>query len=191
MNNHYDDLKGRLFISSSEQASSILTSAENFEKLAVDCLKDEKTTFGLLTAQAYKLDYATTSGLLKPTTREERLLFQKIKKIYKSNNPSRAIFVTTSHLRKKMREIEGKIDFSKVRVFTHEDQADEVAVKILHSMGISIHAFNEFLINNISNCNYKSDLEPAYGQITDIHHNGCWRAYRNRLLEEALLTSYE
>jgi hypothetical protein len=74
-----------------------------------------------------------------------------------------------------------------VRWYSSEDQADEVAVSVLKHLNKDHRKFARGLLSAIEMPEHDSrrcqiDLdsasEPPYGNLSDLHHSICWRAWR-------------
>ena len=85
---------------------------------------------------------------------------------------------------------------SEIRVFTQEDDADEVAVRAAKLVGIPATDVTGSLLVHTQTAEYRAACEakiakdemPAYGGFADPHHSTCWRHYRNLKLDTALKT---
>jgi hypothetical protein len=103
-----------------------------------------------------------------------------------SQNTISALFESTGEARELLRDVEAAYDFSKIKYYTSEDHADEIAVFILAKMNHSPEGLNSVLVSGGEVCNMSQ--EPKFGGLGGEHHAGCWRAFRNQSLYNYLVT---
>lgn len=178
----YDTLTLALNTSKDRQIVQKLSS--NLENKLSLCLKGIHHDYTELQMAIYGLSQEIVDSIKKNMSGIEKETFTKIEKYYSSMDSISALFSVTKDFRKKLIEVERKMDFDSIRIYNHEDHADEVAVEILHHLKVSPDKFNEFLLKYLTAknqvCPYKSlKSEPAYGPFENPHHSPCWRAYRN------------
>ena len=83
-----------------------------------------------------------------------------------------------------MRRIEADADLASVRIYTTEEEADEVSVNVLAQAGkdptAPVRQFLSFLEGRErTSCEQKlaTGAVPAYGVLSDAHHSTCFRAW--------------
>lgn len=81
----------------------------------------------------------------------------------------------------RMSKFETVINPKRLRFYSNEDEADELAVKILHHLNIPLSSYNKFLTQG-ETCS----SSPSYGTLQDPHHSGCWRVVRNNRILNSL-----
>jgi len=114
---------------------------------------------------------------------DQRIL-QEYSAKFKTMDAISAIIENGREFRERIRKIEIEIDHTHVRMYTHEDEADEMSIKVLVHMYHDAEALNRFLsfINKKhlgEACDLSTQREPGFGGFEDPHHAHCWRAYRN------------
>jgi hypothetical protein len=105
------------------------------------------------------------------------------------DNPVNGLMALMRKNKHEMQSVKKILDVDQLRFYSHEDEADISAVKILHAMGKTPRGLNNFLIKSIkSECNaiLENGEEPIYGIMLDDHHSSCWRKWRNNKLYESL-----
>ena len=86
--------------------------------------------------------------------------------------------------RTELKQLVDSIDWDKLQFYTHENEADITAFKILNELGIAHYQLNmlEFVFNKnkcVDSIN-DAEIEVEYfgGTELDTHHSSCWRVYR-------------
>ena len=169
----------------------VLGYSGTFENMLKDCLNGVKYSYTDLIHEVYEVPYETLERLTNNMNSTEKANFQEVSTYYENNNAIDALLLLTKDYRAKVRAIDSEIDLDNVRIYTHEDHADEEAIRVLNYLGISSQDLNNVYIKLFSTqtskeCLFKSDIEPEYGPLENDHHFSCWRAYRNYKLEKTL-----
>lgn len=88
-----------------------------------------------------------------------------------------------------------KTEYSDLRHYFLEDEADVVSTRVLKVLGIPMQKRADFFIALLPasaqvDCRAKiaASKRIGYGGFVDTHHSSCWRAYRGLELEKALGT---
>lgn len=86
--------------------------------------------------------------------------------------------------RTELKDLVNSIDWESLQFYTHEDEADITAFKILNELGIAHYQLNmlDFVFNKnkcVDSIN-DAEVEVEYFGATelDTHHSSCWRVYR-------------
>jgi hypothetical protein len=106
--------------------------------------------------------------------------------------PFNAILALVENSRKKMRALEANV--AKNRIFTEEEQADDVAVFIAQKSNINIHSHAMYMdkvqlksAEQIECASIRATgTEPPYGALSDPHHANCWRVDHGERLAKLL-----
>jgi hypothetical protein len=87
------------------------------------------------------------------------------------------------------------IDVSTLRRYTHEEQADDVAIAVLYKIGADPLASTNFLeklyVVGADHAACEKEIaagEPTYGVLSVSHHSSCWRIAHGRALARWLAT---
>jgi hypothetical protein len=86
--------------------------------------------------------------------------------------------------RTELKQLVESIDWDNLQFYTHENEADITAFKILNELGIAHYQLNmlEFVFNKNKCVDSITDaeIEVEYFGVTelDTHHSSCWRVYR-------------
>lgn len=98
-----------------------------------------------------------------------------------------ALFDWTESLQRQMGEIEARNDVKKFRLYNTEEQADDAAVAVLHSLGLNPLALNDLFTKfmgetEAAKCNevLNRGQVPNYGYNIATHHSYCYRVYHAR-----------
>lgn len=90
--------------------------------------------------------------------------------------------------------------YDSLRVFTHEDEADEASIRVMHFLKYPApDIIGQTMIEVFGGSAYAATCRKAlengetiaYGGLIDDHHGECWRAFRARSLSKALDTCGE
>ncbi len=165
--------------------------AQKMKAILSDCFKDTRMSFKEVFTQTYGVpeqDYDRQVSALRGI--DKKLFERRAKHFENSSNIIEAISSYLLDFRREVRMIGKRVGLKNNRYYNHEDHADEVAIEILHSLGLSITGFNDALLsfeNSGKDCHYKTmKNEPYYGDLKVIHHTQCWRSYRNYQYEQKL-----
>jgi len=155
----------------------------SFEESFSKCSKDLKASFlelhlavHQIEATEGELQSAFTSSLSPEALITVRTIINKFNQ--QKSGVGVAILESVKLARKLAKDRDPE---KKLRVYTHEDHADEVAIQVLNKLGWSSIGLNTFITRG------QSCGEPiSYGSLFNDHHNPCWRAKRNSLYEERI-----
>lgn len=185
LENFFSYTSFELTLNSESAAKTVSKEAEFVELLLKDCLNKVNYDYKELLNKVYGISLDTINSLYEKMSMFEKEVFDDVESHYGETSAIEAIFNVTRKYRKRVRTLEEETSFKKVRIYTHEDHADEVAVEVLNHIGMNPDGLNRFLIDEFSedetiDCDYKNiESEPFYGPLEDIHHASCWRAFRN------------
>ncbi len=119
----------------------------------------------------------------------------RVSGLFEENDAVDVILSETSQFRLEMREDLGLFPVSRIRFYTDEDFADEVATKVLYFMGYSPAGHNQLigpiLRDEEFTCEEEEGVEPYYGSLNKGHHASCWRRFRNNRYYSKLLNEGE
>lgn len=100
------------------------------------------------------------------------------------------LLVLTGERRARLRDVKAKLladtghDWSELRYFSYEEDADDVSVPVLRAAGIAPTALAGYLMNFLDDGAWEcasmleNGIVPPYGQnLLDEHHGSCWRVY--------------
>lgn len=140
----------------------------------------------------YSDQYAMTSDMLMTFLDIHELAqFQEDAKLFDgSPNVFAGLIAVTLKKQSEMRTLESTLKLSEVRVFTREEEADDLAVRVLKKIGLDPLGNADWLVNwtlderSKASCfdTLARDHVPAYGSLLDDHHAPCFRYYHQRQL---------
>ena len=145
------------------------------------CVSDIKPDLAALLAAQYGADVSVIRASMEKDPDREAELFNEQPNLVESLRA-----VTKKHFAK-IQELERTNDLSLLRVYTHEEQADDVSVKIMLALKQNPYNNAKFLIGILSEAERKACMTkirqqsvPNYGLLSDPHHSTCYRIYHSR-----------
>jgi len=191
LHTYYDKTTGFLEFENLDNKNMIKNQVKEVEFSLGQCLQGMKYDRLEIYSFTYGLSKEMLSTILSNSKGIEKESLDETAYYYENMDTISAIFAVTRLMRERRSNLLPKLDFEKTRIYTEEDHADEIAVKVLFELGISPDGLNDFFIshNKDASCDYKNPSfpEPYYGRLSSIHHNDCWRAYRNNALYKKLV----
>ncbi len=183
---HFSNKMLSLTFKSNKDRDNLLNFSKMTEKYLRKCFVGVKISYLDLMKEVYGESFKSVIDNSKLLSDKGELLLSKVQAYHEQLDVIDALFSYSSEFKAEVRKIDETYDPSKVRVFNLEDDADETAIRVLKSVNKSYISFSENILkeNNYKGCDYKNLQDPpAYGPIFRVHHDACWRAYRNYQLE--------
>lgn len=129
--------------------------------------------YGISIYDARKILYLSEPATIE-LQRQEEEFFERL-------DAAEAILAIARWARAEMREIEKQIDLKTLRVYTHEDHADEISIYVIYRMGLNPLNINVYLKTAEPHAKPNQTIpnQIYHGVLDDDHHEPKWRIKRN------------
>lgn len=173
---------------SNETADKVRFFSTHLSKKLHDCLANKPhISYMDLARKSWDIKKADEAFILRSMSPKERERFNEDERVFNSQpNMADGLTELIRLNKNRVEESQAKIDMTKIRFHSQEDEADILAVKALKRINVSPNGLNDFLTKEDS-CGDLTN-EPEYGTLLDSHHSDCWRAWRNTKLFSELST---
>ncbi len=150
---------------------------ENFKQ----CLSGIKPDLAKLFADQTGRDVAWVRKLIESQPERLDLVFDQQANLIDSFG------AITRLSQEKLAKIQAEQDLKKLRIYTHEEHADEVSIEVMKALGLNPYNNSKFLLLNIPKAQRLECLSeirtgkvPYYGNLSDPHHSTCYRLYHSQ-----------
>jgi hypothetical protein len=173
----------RLELTTENEKNVLATLSSRFEAAAHTCFAGFRSNYDDLATGAMGIPKDVFDRMKQQLPQDQRAQYDKMQQQFATSDAIDVIFSAAHDGRVEMQKIEGATDLNRVRIFTAEDDADEMGIYILTQLNLNPNSLNEALTGILQavgapSCDPKA--EPSiYGSLEDIHHDTCWRMYRN------------
>ena len=130
---------------------------------------------------------------IEDVLKETHLQAEELTAIKKQGNTSEALIEFANLMSSRIEKLNKMHDFSKVRIYGTEDQADDTAIEVLIKLNKSSSPLIQFFESQIPDAQLRDckntirlGKTPAYGTLLDEHHSNCFRIYHAGKIEEFL-----
>lgn len=180
---------------STTQLNLVADSTSKFKDSITKCDLPKRTLRRLLNEPNVTGALQTTGSWYgqEVLSRTNELLSSMESVVDTSPNYAVGILEATGKLRTNLKTIESTPKFSKLRFYSVEEEADDMAIEIMKSIGrpegvktwmmdiMKVYSAMLGQPNEAANCQktLENNQVPAYGPLIDNHHSPCYRAYHN------------
>jgi hypothetical protein len=139
----------------------------------------------------------TLSKLLHESEESLKEKYQHVAPIFDAEpNIVAGVFSVANSEYKRLREVQSQNSLAGIRVYSHEEFADDEAVRVLKLTKYNPASLGQFFLSLMEDMQphsretceaiLASGKVPPYGLVTDPHHAACFRVYHVRQLVKAL-----
>ena len=170
---------------SAEESTRLEQNTRRFTEDFRQCLEGERVDLVALLAQAFQVSEDFARAQLKPAD---------IAAFDAHSNVLDALRDLVLEKRARMSELDQTSDLEHARIYTFEEQADEVSYQVMKSAGRDPMGVASFLLDNYASAAEQADCKatveagrvPDYGGLGDPHHSMCFRYFHLKRFGEAI-----
>ena len=177
-----ESVNGQTLKMSRQDYDKFLAEGDSLANSAQQCLGRRKIPYYDLITEKYGLPI---EKIFQGLSEQEKKSMESDVDLFNAQPSSiNGIFALVKKEREIMREVEGKVDLSKVRYYSIEEEADDLAVRVLSKLNIDNTKFSLFFSDSECEKILAQGKIPDYGGILDAHHGSCFRTYHIRAFDK-------